>query len=179
MPNEKPSSGPPNHTQKSANLAAYFETSERLFREWMPHLTEGELKLIGFVLTQTLGRGNTSGHYTEDQVLNGIPKSDGTGSWGAGTGLSSRSFYRAKKSAVERGLLIEKTGRGAGYHFSINQDWKPLAVNVIHGEDNVVGLKLPKQTKNSLPVRSAHRKPRTISLPIWQKITANLAVILI
>lgn len=147
MRTENPVSGPPSDTQKSANMALYHETSERFFREWMPHLTEGEMKLVGFVLTQTLGRGNADGHYYEDQLINGIEKKDGSGSWGAGTGLGRACFYRSLKTVVERGLLIKKTNRHAGWILSINPSWNPVGINIVPMEGNVVGLKIPKQTK--------------------------------
>ena len=149
---KNPSTGSPSDTQKSQIVALGFATSKRVTREWMPYLSDGELRLVLFLLTQTLERGNRSGHYHEVNLLDGFPVNEDGTCWGKGTGLSRSILYRSMKTAVSRGLIQKQQGRTGGWHFTINTDWNPTGVTV-EAEGNIVSLKFATQPKK------ASRKP--------------------
>ena len=108
----------------------------------------GELKVLLFLKSMTLGNGNAEGHYTIAQII------DGMVGWSQGTNLSRRGVQNAIDSLEKRGLIAVKTWWAGGFIFAINPDWSPTGTNVIH-DGNVATLKAGRQP------RKAVGKPRS------------------
>lgn len=134
-------------------IEVYGATLKRLTLEWLPHLKEAQLKVLLFIISQTLGHEKKQGSYTISQIMNGVNNKQTGGKWTEGTGLSERAVYKAMKELADCGLITKKTGRDAGWIFEVNTDWNPTGPNVTH-DGNVATIH-----PGSQPKRPA-KKPR-------------------
>jgi hypothetical protein len=149
-------------------IEVYGATLKRLTLEWLPHLTEAQLKLTLFLISQTLGHGKRQGSYTINQIIGGVNNKQAGGKWTEGTGLSERAVYRAMKELVRLGLITKKTGHDAGWIFEVNTDWNPTGTNVTH-DGNIATIH-----PGSQPKRSAD-KARAAGFPTAES-AENLAI---
>src|SRR4051812_10990431 len=113
-----------------ATLEMAVDAFERLYSVWGPHLTASESNLVGWLIANTISRGTRSEIYSLPQLMNGLSRSDGTGT--CGTGLSERTLRRVTQSIREKGLIHTKiTARGT--MFAVNLNWEPGRENVSPG----------------------------------------------
>ncbi|ACL60241.1 hypothetical protein [Methylobacterium nodulans] len=125
------------------------EIQARLFTEWAAHLSTAETTLIGWLLANTVARGHRSGTYSLNQLINGVPKRDGSGMWTAGTGMSLNTIRRAIEAARSRGL-IHTSQCERGTIFTVVLTWNPKTGKA--EESNVVALNLPRARRANLTV---------------------------
>ena len=85
---------------------------DQLFDEWLPHLSEAELKVLLYIMRRTFGFKKNADAIRLSQMVHGIVRRDGRRlDWGAGVGHSS--VQRAAKSLEAKGLVERYAQAGA------------------------------------------------------------------
>ena len=90
----------------------YTMVPDQLFDVFMPHLKEGELKVLLYIIRRTFGFKKESDSISFSQICNGIRTRDGK-VLDSGTGLSPRTAQEAVKSLVDKKLIVAKKNYSA------------------------------------------------------------------
>jgi len=83
----------------------YTPIPDQLFDEWLPHLSEAELKVLLYIMRHTFGWKKDSDAISLSQMGQGVLRRDGTRLDG-GAGITTRSAQRALPLLEARGLIV-------------------------------------------------------------------------
>ena len=68
-------------------------------------MTQGEFRLLGYIIRHTIGFRNETIRLTDDEIINGRKSKDGSGRIDKGCGLSLNSMKQARKRLLERDAI--------------------------------------------------------------------------
>src|SRR5690348_1032204 len=77
---------------------------DQLLDEWLPHLTEAELKVLLYIMRRTFGFKKNADAISLSQMRDGITRRDGT-RLDRGVGMAESSILRGVKGLVGKGLI--------------------------------------------------------------------------
>jgi len=83
----------------------YTPIPDQLFDEWLPHLSEAELKVLLYIMRHTFGWKKDSDAISLRQMAEGILRRDGT-PLDHGAGIALRSIQRALPLLEAKGLIL-------------------------------------------------------------------------
>lgn len=136
-------------------LSQKLEVFTRIATVWAAHLTPNEVCLVLWIAANTIGRGKRSGCYSLPQLVNGVPRKDGSGKWTDGTGLSLMTVRRVVASLREKGL-IHTSQEERGTRFTLVPTWNPATG--LAEESNVLSLNLPRAARRAAHLALVHVK---------------------
>ncbi len=83
----------------------YTQTPNELFDQLMPHLNEGELKVLLYIIRRTFGFQRESDTISIKQMMDGLVTRDGR-RLDEGVGLSRSAVIRALKGLQDKGVIV-------------------------------------------------------------------------
>jgi hypothetical protein len=116
----------PKQTTKKISTIQYLRARERLDRDWASFLPANEVRVLGWLMSMTLGWRNIGGDFSLRQMLRGIPNKEVPGElWVRGMGVSHYTLRKALKSLQRKGVLHVSWGSYGKKRYMINLRWSP------------------------------------------------------
>lgn len=88
----------------------YTQVPNELFDQLLPHLNEGELKVLLYIIRRTFGFGRQSDNISLSQMVEGLVTSDGR-RLDSGVGLSKSSVARALQGLTAKEIILSQRNR--------------------------------------------------------------------
>jgi hypothetical protein len=89
------------------NAPNYTQTPNQLFDELLPHLNEGELKVLLYIIRRTFGFQRDADDISIKQMMDGLVTRDGR-RLDEGVGLSRSAVIRALKGLQDKGVILAR-----------------------------------------------------------------------
>lgn len=132
---------------------------DQLFDEWLPHLSEAELKVLLYIMRRTFGFKKSADAISLRQMSEGIVRRDGT-RLDHGAGVTMRSVQRAVPGLLAKGLIeahrqVAPDGGDAAtvYRLRLSQHSRPLGQNNRPGGDNLAPAGRTQSPTQETPVQ--------------------------
>lgn len=98
-----------------------------LSREWGPHLSSDEFRVLHYLIDNTIEWGRRVFDFTWEQIAHGIPAEPGQGwAWKLPPlNMSRATFYRVVASLVAKGAIMRETVHRTCTRLVLNLVWSP------------------------------------------------------
>jgi hypothetical protein len=114
--------------RKDVSTVEYLRARERLDRDWGYFLSASEVRVLGWLMSMTLGWRNSEGNYSLTQMLRGVRNIDVPNPkefWVRGVGLSHFTLRRVLKRLEGLGVVRSRRSDDGRKAYAINRDWQP------------------------------------------------------
>lgn len=109
---------------RELTISERIDAMKRIFLYWNESFSPTDMKLLGWIAANTIGRGKLTGNYSHRQFISGVPKRGSDEYWCYGVGMSLSSVRRSLDRLHESGVIrVQPSQRGA--LIEINLEWMP------------------------------------------------------